>query len=72
MAMKTPRYALADPVSLLLDKPAADFTRADLLKVIESQGVERITFHYLAIDGKLKELTIPVSEGYHLNAVLAE
>ncbi|MCK7476668.1 MAG: hypothetical protein M0C28_03240 [Candidatus Moduliflexus flocculans] len=59
MAMKTPRYALSNPLSLLLDKPAADFTRADLLKVIESKGIERITFHYLAIDGKLKETDHP-------------
>ncbi len=72
MAIKTPRYALANPVSLFLDKPAADFTRADLLKVIETNQLERVTFHYTAIDGKLKELTVPASERYHLEAVLAE
>ncbi len=72
MAMKTPPYALSNPLSLLLDKPASDFTRADLLKVIETKGIERITFHYMAIDGKLKELTIPASDRYHLEAALAE
>ncbi len=72
MATKSPRYALSNPLSLLLDKPAADFTRADLLKVIETKGIERITFHYLAIDGKLKELTVPAADRYHLEAVLAE
>jgi glutamine synthetase len=72
MATRTPRYALANPLSLLLDKPAADFTRADMLKVIESKGIERITFHYTAIDGKLKELTVPAADGCHLEAVLAE
>ena len=72
MAMKTPRYALTNPVSLLLDKPAAEFTRADLLKIIETKQVERITFHYLAIDGKLKELTVPAADRYHLESVLAE
>ncbi len=72
MATKPPRYALSNPLSLLLDKPAADFTRADLLKIIESKGIERVTFHYLAIDGKLKELTVPAADPYHIEAVLAE
>jgi glutamine synthetase len=72
MATKTPRYALTNPLTLLLDKPAAEFTRADLLHVIESQQVERVTFHYTAIDGKLKELTIPAADRSHLEAVLAE
>jgi glutamine synthetase len=72
MATKTPRYALANPLSLILDKPAPDFTRADLLKVIETKGIERVTFHYTAIDGKLKELSIPAADRYHLEAVLAE
>jgi len=72
MAMKTPRYVLANPLSLTLDKPAADFTRADLLEVIEAKQIERVTFHYTAIDGKLKELTIPVTDRYHIEAVLAE
>jgi glutamine synthetase len=72
MATKTPRYALSNPLSLLLDKPPSDFTRADLLKVIEANKIERITFHYTAIDGKLKELSIPAADRYHLEAVLAE
>jgi glutamine synthetase len=72
MPVKTPRYALTNPISLLLDKPAADFTRADLLRIVETKAIERITFHYTAIDGKLKELSIPAADRYHLEAVLAE
>ncbi len=72
MATKAPRYALDNPLSLILDKSASDFTRADMLKVVESKGIERVTFHYTAIDGKLKELTIPVNDRDHLEAVLAE
>jgi len=72
MPAKAPRYALSNPVSVLLDKPAAEFTRADILKAIEARGIERITFHYTAIDGKLKELTVPASDRHHLEAVLAE
>jgi len=72
MATKTPRYALANPLSLILDKPAADFTRADMLKIVESRGIERVTLHYTAIDGKLKELTVPVNDRDHIEAVLAQ
>jgi len=72
MAMKSLPYALANPLSLILDKPAADFTRSDMLKVVETKQLERVTFHYLAIDGKLKELTIPAMDRRQLEVVLAE
>jgi len=72
MAPKTPPLALANPLSVILDKPASGFTRSDILKVIETKGIERVTFHYTAIDGKLKELTVPAADRYHLDAVLAE
>jgi glutamine synthetase len=72
MATKTPPNALSSPLSRLLDKPAADFTRADLLKIIEAKSIERVTFHYTAIDGKLKELAVPANDRAHLEAVLAE
>ena len=72
MATKILPYALANPLSLMLDKPAAGFTRADLLKVVETKQVERVTFHYIAIDGKLKELSIPAMDRLQLETVLAE
>jgi glutamine synthetase len=72
MATKILPYALANPLSLMLDKPAAGFTRADLLKVVETKQVERVTFHYIAIDGKFKELSIPVTDRLQLETVLAE
>ncbi len=48
-------------LSEFLDKSPADFKRDDFLQVIEKQGIERLTFHYTALDGRLKELKIPVS-----------
>lgn len=57
---KVDEFALANPVSIFCDKEREDFTREDLIKVIMKQGIERITFHYTAIDGKVKELKIPV------------
>lgn len=72
MANKTLPYALANPLSLILDKPAAEFTRADLLKIVETKKIERITFHYTAVDGKLKELKVPAAGRSQVEAILAE
>ncbi len=65
-------YALANPVSAFLDKPAADFQRTDMLKVIAEKDIERITFHYTAVDGKLKELILPVTSPLAAEIILAE
>jgi glutamine synthetase len=66
------RYALANRLAVLLDKDPRDFVRADFLKLIAEKGLERITFHYLAADGKLKELKIPVATAAQAESVLAE
>jgi glutamine synthetase len=65
-------YALANPLSTILNKPALDFQRADLLKVIDERRIERITFHYTALDGKLKELKVPVADSVQAETILAE
>ncbi len=63
--------ALANPLMRLLDKDRRDFTRADLLRVIEEQGIERLTFHYTSLDGKLRELKLPISNRRQAEQVLA-
>ncbi|MCB0832986.1 MAG: glutamine synthetase [Bacteroidetes bacterium] len=65
-------YALANPLSAILNKTPQDFTRTDLLAIIEQRGIERITFHYVALDGKLKELRIPVASRLQAERILAE
>jgi len=73
MAAPSPKpYALANPLSIILDKNPGDFERSDFLRVIRDRGLERITFHYTALDGKLKELRIPVVDAGQADAVLAE
>lgn len=64
--------ALANPISLLTDKERSEFTRQDLLKVIKEKQIERITFHYTAVDGKIKELKIPIGSLSHADTILAE
>ena len=66
------KYALTNPLCNLLDKQREDFTREDLLKVIEEKQIETIRFHYTALDGKLKELRIPLPDRKNAEIVLAE
>ncbi|MDD8026793.1 MAG: glutamine synthetase family protein [Acidobacteriota bacterium] len=68
----SPPFALSRPLTVLLNKPAADFLRSDFLRVIREKGLERITFHYTALDGKLKELKIPLADAAQADSVLAE
>ena len=65
-------YALANPLAGLVDKCPADFTRADFLRVIGERHIERLTFHYTALDGKLKELKLPVANGAEADSILAK
>ncbi|MCX6122740.1 MAG: glutamine synthetase family protein [Ignavibacteriales bacterium] len=65
-------YALTNPLSLFLSKPREEFCREDLIKIIETKKVERITFHYTALDGKYKELKIPVGSHKQAERVLAD
>ena len=70
-AIGTP-YALTNPISLIVDKPREEFTREDLIRVIEAKQIERITFHYTALDGKYKELKIPIANRYQAERILAD
>lgn len=65
-------YTLTNPLSAILDKPREEFTREDLVNVIEEKRIERITFHYTALDGKLKELKIPVASRLQAERILAD
>lgn len=65
-------YVLANPLSILLNKSPVDFQRDDFLKIIKQNPIERITFHYTALDGKLKELKLPVSERRQAEFILAQ
>ena len=67
-----PQYALTNPISLLVDKPREQFTRKDLLAVVGQKQIERITFHYTALDGKLKELKLPIANPTQAERILAD
>jgi len=63
--------ALTNPLTQLLDKERSDFTRADMLRVLKEKNIERLTFHYTSLDGKLRELKLPVSDQAQAERVLA-
>ncbi len=65
-------YALTNPISLIVDKSRDEFTRQDLMRVVEEKQIERITLHYTALDGKLKELKIPIANRLQLEHILAD
>jgi glutamine synthetase len=58
-------------LSDFLNKSPADFKRDDFLRIIEEKGIERLTFHYTALDGRLKELKVPVNGGNQAENILA-
>ncbi|NUM79756.1 glutamine synthetase [bacterium] len=68
----TPYYALSNPICRIVEKNSDQFTRTDLINVIERKHIERITFHYTALDGKLKELKLPITSRAHAERILAE
>ena len=72
MSNNNVRFALANPISIICGKDRREFTREDLIKVIQEKNIERITFHYTAIDGKIKELKIPVTNIKQAELVLTE
>ena len=53
-----------------LEKPAKDFTKTDILKVIEEFNIEMVNFHYMANDGLLKTLNFVINSYEHIDEVL--
>ena len=72
MLKKEERFALESPITLITGKNRPDLTRDDLIKVILEKEIQRITFHYTAMDGKIKELKIPITNKRHAELVLTE
>lgn len=64
--------ALTSPITVITGKHKNDLTREDLLKVIIERKLERITFHYTAGDGRIRELRIPITSRKQAEVILAE
>jgi len=66
------RLELSNPLCRILDKPHTDFTREDLVRVIEQKRLDMITLHYTALDSRYKELKIPVTSRAAAERILAD
>ena len=59
-----------NPLVSFLQKPMKEFTKADILKVIEEFQIEMINFRYMADDGKLHTLNFVIQSLEHADEVL--
>lgn len=72
MTGKLNTFALSNPLIEIIGKEPKDFQREDLIKVVKDLGIERLTFHYTGIDGKVKDLKIPITSQEQLEVILTE
>ena len=54
-----------------LQKPAAEFTKLDIIRYCEENQVEFINFHYCGWDGRLKTLNFVIHSYEHLDNILS-
>lgn len=60
-----------NPLVQYLNKPAAEFTKADLIKYIEDHNIELINLRYVGADGRLKTLNFVINSKKHLDDILS-
>jgi len=60
-----------NPLIRYLDKPSNDFTRADLIRFIEANGIQMVNFRYAGADGRLKTLNFIIKSREHLESILS-
>ncbi len=54
-----------------LDKPAEDFTKKDIIKFVEENGIRMLNFRYISGDGRLKTLNFVINSKKHLDQILS-
>lgn len=54
-----------------LDKPAEDFTKKDIIKFVEDNGIKMLNFRYIGGDGRLKTLNFVINNKKHLDTILS-
>ncbi len=59
-----------NPLVQYLNKPAEEFTKADLIKYIENNNIEMINFRYVGWDLRLKTLNFIINDKKHLDTIL--
>jgi glutamine synthetase len=60
-----------NPLVRFLQKPATEFTKADIIRFVENQGIEMVNFRYVGGDGRLKALNFVIQNSHHLDSLLS-
>ncbi|MDR2979176.1 MAG: glutamine synthetase family protein [Bacteroidales bacterium] len=60
-----------NPLVTFLKKTPKDFTKMDIIKFIEDNGIKMVNFRYVAGDGKLKALNFTVTNRDYLEQILS-
>ena len=61
----------SNPLVQFLKKLPEEFTKADLIKFVESQKIELLNFRYVGSDGKLKILNFAITSKSQLDKILS-
>ncbi len=70
--MTTNSYNLnPNPLVRFLQKPAKDFTKADIINYVENNEIKMINFRYVGGDGRLKALNFVIQGRDHLETILS-
>jgi len=59
-----------NPIVRFLEKPARNFTKEDIIRFVEENGIEMINFMYPAGDGRLKTLNFVINNREYLLSIL--
>ncbi len=60
-----------NPIVELIGKQPSEFRKSDIIKFIVENEIKIVNFRYVANDGRLKTLNIPISNPTYLNNVLS-
>jgi len=60
-----------NPLVQFLDKEPELFTKADIVRYVRAKDIRMINFRYVAADGRLKCLNLPITNSYYLNDILS-
>jgi len=58
-------------IARYLNKPAVEFTKADIIKFISENDIKMLNFRYVGGDGKLKLLNFVINDMNHLDKTLS-
>jgi glutamine synthetase len=61
----------SNPLIRFLDKPSEEFTKSDIIRFIEANGISMMNFRYAGADGRLKTLNFIIKSRKHLDNILS-